>query len=427
VEAVAAKTDGPGALEHDDRALERPLRLRTLEALVLRRHPRLVAAAHRVRALAERAHAEGSLPAPELMAEIWQIPFTKPYALDKAGMMMFAVKQTIPAPGSLDRMAEARALEVQAEAAKVAGEARGLVREVDRAFADYLEATARHAAHEAHRAVVDEMVAVARIRFTTGAGLSDIARAELERARTDADLVREHGMTEQAQARLNGLLSRAADAPLGPPEPDAPQSVALSPTEVVERANARSPDITAAACMEQSAEALALAADREARMPEFSVGVLTFLPVDNTPAGYGASFSMSLPWLWGPGSSRLASAEFRVRAERASVETMRLRVHTDAALALATVRAAERRYLVLRDIAAPAASRAVEATRAGYASGGTELFAWLDAARSSLDVEMELATARADLERALADLDYATGDRAPRTPLAEYHDHAHGQ
>ena len=90
------------------------------------------------------------------------------------------------------------------------------------------------------------------------------------------------------------------------------------------------------------------------------------------------------------------------------------------------MRAAEQRYVVLQDTAAPAAHRAVEATRRRLRQRRHgPLFAWLHAARLSLDVEMELAMARADLDWALADLDYATGDRVPRVPLAGSRDHAH--
>ncbi len=82
------------------------------------------------------------------------------------------------------------------------------------------------------------------------------------------------------------------------------------------------------------------------------------------------------------------------------------------------MRAAERRYLVLHDTALPAARRAVDATRAGYASGGSDILMWLDAARMALDVELDLAMARGDLDRALADLDFAAGGHVPRVALS---------
>ena len=128
--------------------------LPALRALAIARQPSLDAAAHRVRALVEKARADGKLPPPELMADVWQVPFSKPYAIDKAGMIMFTLRQVFPPAGALDRMAQATAEEAQAEAKKGLAEAQALIREVDRAFVDYAAATARHEAHDGHRAIV---------------------------------------------------------------------------------------------------------------------------------------------------------------------------------------------------------------------------------------------------------------------------------
>src|SRR6185369_11983709 len=165
--AAAGGAEGAALLSpDDDAALARGLDPRRVEMLVIARHPSLVAAAYRVRELAARAGAEGSLPAPELMIDLWQIPFAKPYALDKAGMIMIGVRQELPAPGSLDLMAEATALEARAQAAMVAAEARGLVREADRAMADYAEATRLEASLGAQQRIVEEMAAAARARYS---------------------------------------------------------------------------------------------------------------------------------------------------------------------------------------------------------------------------------------------------------------------
>jgi len=439
VHVLAARARAPAATEEavepprapqttvvDEAALEQGVDVESLEAAALARRPELVAAAHRVRALVEQARAEGRLPPPELMAEVWQVPFAKPYAIDKAGMIMFSLRQQFPAAGSLDKMAEATGHEAEAEVAKAGMEARAVVREVDRAFASFAEASARHAAHEAHRAIVEQVVAAARARYTTGGTLGDFTRAELERARAEAEIAREGGMMDEARVKLNGLLARPAEAKLGPPRWGEARTVALTPDRAAALAAEGSPEIRMADHMEKAARAAADAADREAMVPMFSVGLDGFLPVNDMPAGYGVSFGMSLPWVWGAGSARAKSAEQKALAERATAEGKRLSMRTDAAMALAAVRAAERRYVALRDGAAPAARRALDAARAGYAAGGTDLLMWLDTARMALDVDMDVAMAHGDLDRALADLDWAAGGRVPRAPIpaAKEPDHA---
>jgi outer membrane protein TolC len=411
---AAAAVDLGGALD-----------LETLERLALERRPSLMAAAHRVRALTARAAAEGTLPAPELMLDMWQIPFAKPYALDKAGMIMMSVRQEIPAAGSLDLAAEAMSLEARAGAAMVGAEARMLLREVDRTFADYLEATLLHTAHVEHQRIVEQMAGVARARYSTGAPLADITRADLELAKMAADVAREHGRIDEARARLNGLLAQPEGALLGPPRVDEPLSIGLPVEQLVARALVKSPEVAAAALMEQAAQSAVRAADIEGKVPSFSVGISAFLPVNDMPAGYGTSFAMSLPWVWGAGGKRVQGAKQRVAAERATVAEAKLRVRGAVSSALAAVRGAEHLVLVLHDRVRPAARRAVEAAQAGYASGGTDLFAWLDAERSSLDVDTEMASARGDLARALADLDWAAGEHVPRAPLTAERESTH--
>jgi outer membrane protein TolC len=411
----------------DEALIVEPIDVAALEATALARQPSLVAAAHRVRALVERARAEGRLPPPEFMAEIWQVPFVRPYALDKSSMIMFSLRQQFPAAGMLDRMSEAMAQEAHAELAKASGEARTLVRDVDRSFADYAEAHARRTAHEAHRAIVEQMLAAARARYMTGGALGDYTRAELESARAGAEIERERGMVDEARVKLNGLLARPASAAIGAPRWGEARTVALMPEQAAELAAAGSPEIAMAERMEKAARAAADAADREATIPMFSVGLDGFLPVNNTPAGYGVSFAMSLPWAWGAPSSRAKSAEQKALAERAAASSARLRMRTDAAMALASVRAAERRYLTLLYGAAPSAHRALEAARAGYAAGGTDILMWLDTARMAREVDLDLAMAHGDLDRALADLDWTTGAHVPRTalPSTKEPDHVH--
>jgi outer membrane protein TolC len=166
--------------------------------------------------------------------------------------------------------------------------------------------------------------------------------------------------------------------------------------------------------MKLAANSAAEAAAREAAVPSFTLGLHFFAPVGGMPVGWGASLGMSLPWLWRRAAHRAESARARARESAAATDVARLETRSEASVALAAVKAAERRLTALRDRALPAARRGLEATEAGYAAGGTDILMWLDAERGLLEVEIDLTVARGDLERALADLDGAVGERVPR-------------
>lgn len=407
----------PAAPVVDDATLARAVTRDALELAALQRSPRLAASVHRVRALAHRARQGGSLPAPELMTQLWQVPIARPYRVDQAGMMMLSLRQEIPAPGSLEAAAASSAREAEAEAANAEVDARALVREVDLAFADYVEATTRHEAHVGHRRLLEELSALAKARYAAGGALTDLTKAELERAQLEAHIAHEHGGVDEARARLNALLVRPGDASLGLPDAGEPRAVHASATALTDAVLEKHPLVVAAHRMSQAAESATDAASIEAKVPKLGVAADLFLPNETMPWGWGAELSMSLPWLSGAGRRAVASASEHAAERRALEDVAKAELRGELGAALARARAAERRLVLTRDGAKVAASRALDAARTGYATGGADILAWIDAARMVLDVEVELSESRGALDRALADLDFAAGERLPRAPL----------
>ena len=190
--------------------------------------PGMRAAAHREKAAKLRAKATGSLPDPELMLEVWQVPITRPYAVNDAGMVMVGVKQAVPAPGSLSLREGAIEAEARMARAERDEAARKLSREIGHAFADYLEATAAHHVHQRHVTVAERVLAVARARYAAGGMLTDVSQSEVEISRSRADAAGESSRLKSIQRRLNALASRPLGAPLGPPADEGALSVTLS-------------------------------------------------------------------------------------------------------------------------------------------------------------------------------------------------------
>lgn len=390
----------------------------TLAQVAIARSPSLLAGARRVRALTASAQAESSLPEPELTADIWQVPVSRPWAIGDAQMIMLGISQAFPAPGVRGLREEAVAHEARAEAKMVLASARELVRSVDHAFVDYVEATLRHRARLRYREVVERMVELAKARLATGGSLSDVTQAEVELARAEIDLAAEERAIETAKIRLNGLLSREASAPLGSPFIEEPGMVRLPTQEIVARAHAARPEIEAASSRREAQVLSARASRKEANIPSFRLGASYFPPSGMMREhGFGASVSMTLPWLSGAKKHGATAAEARAEAEAAELDGSRVRIASDAATSAAIAKEAEQKYELLGERALPASLRGREAAEASYTTGKSDALAWLLAARAVVDIRLELVTARASLDRALADLDFAAGGRLPREPL----------
>jgi outer membrane protein TolC len=382
------------------------------------RNPGLKGAAERIRSMRAMSDAEGRLPDPELMFQMWQVPFEHPVSFRDSQMIMAGVVQTFPAPGSLSSRSEARAHAASAEEAALGDRARELVRDVEHAYADMAEAIARHRAHVAHRGVAERMLSAAQARQASGGSLDEVVQADLMLARLDADIAMEAASVVRTKARLNGFLSRPYDAPLAEPEPGPPATVTLEPDALVQLALRTRPDLRAANARIDAERAAQTSAEREASLPSFTLGASYFAPTTNMPFhGYGVSASMTLPWVWG-GNARKEDAERALaQATRYDRDDAELRIGVDVGTAAATARAAAAQLRALQNGALPAAKRALDATLATYGAGHGDLPGVVRAEQALVETDIDIVVARASLEHALADLDWAVGSLLPRTPL----------
>ncbi|MEI7892794.1 MAG: TolC family protein [Myxococcales bacterium] len=391
-----------------------PLAREKVVRIALAHHPTVQAAEARAHAATTAADAEGRLPNPEVGFDLWQVPLARPYAIGDAQMAMVSLRQRFPA--SLGAREDARRAESRAEEASLADRRRLLARDVGHAFVDYREAHERHRVHGAHVAVMSEMLAVAARRHEAGGALLEWAQADLDLARAQVDQASDGAKSDANRARLNTLLLRPPAAPLGVPMDEEPLRAAWDLSTLLAEARKRRPEVQAATAQREAKEHDLRAAEREATIPAFSVGLLYFVPVGPMPThGVGVSLSAELPWLWG-GANRRAQAQGDLsKAARHELDAELVRSDAEVAAWDAAVRAASIRLTVLRDRALPAAQRAADVAWAGVDANRADLRAVVQARRSVVDTEVDIVSTRAMLDHALIDLDSAVGISVPRS------------
>ncbi len=398
----------------DEQSLARSIERKTIVRLAVARSPNVKAGEQRGRALRSEAQAQGRLPPPEAMVQIWQVPLARPYALNEQ-MIMLGIHQTLPAPGSL--AAREGALEQRGHAEEImAGErSREIAREASHAFADYFGATERHRVHREHLVVASRVLDVAQSRHGAGGSLTDVTQADLDLARMEADVITDRALIESARAKLNALLSRPPTAPLGSPVDDPPGVPAWTTDVMLVKARQGRPEIRAAVAEREARRLEARAADREATWPAFRLGALYFAPTTSMPShGYGVDAAVSLPWLWGAASKHSDASNESFIAAATSVQGARIPVDADVVTAEANARSAALRLDVLTRRALPASQRAFEAAWSGYTSGRGDALTILAARKGVVDVESDIIAARTSLDHAFADLDAAVGTNVPR-------------
>jgi cobalt-zinc-cadmium efflux system outer membrane protein len=410
----------PTTIATSDAQLREAVDRRTIARAALQRNPSVSVSKQRAEAMRSSAKAEGALPSPELRGEVWQVPLSHPTALNTQ-MIMIGISQSIPAPGSLSAKEQAVAAQANEENTAAAEKARLVVRDAGRAFADYSEAVTKHRIQRSQLEVTRRLVAAAEGRHAGGGSLLDLARAQVELSRVEADLVTDATWLDGARARINALLARDPRAPLGPPAETEPMLPSLDVVALMSKARDSRPELKQAQAQREARAYASKAADIEATWPSFDLGALYFPPTTAMPYhGYGASVAMSLPWLWGTAGQKRDAEHASSRAARTNVEAVRIPVDAEVVTAEASVRGAAYRIQILRDRALPATHRSFDVARAGFESGRADLMAVLDARRAVVEVERGIAVARADLDRAMSELEAAVGAEIPTQPLPPF-------
>jgi cobalt-zinc-cadmium efflux system outer membrane protein len=254
--------------------------------------------------------------------------------------------------------------------------------------------------------IATELAAMTEARLAVGeADRSSVARAKLEA--TTAALHRDARTREAATALAvlrtwcdpalpEGLV--VADAFAGTATVTDATSLALAAD--------RHPQLRALAEAAAAAGAT-VNAEREARMPDLTVGV--FADREAEKDSYGVTLGFELP-LWNRNDAGIAAAEAAQAQARAAARGERLRLARDLAEALGAAQTAQGEVKALTEQAVPVAEEAIQLRTSAFQAGEASLSDLLEARRAANTVRAELRDARRRAALALVDLGMAVGD-----------------
>lgn len=189
----------------------------SLVARALAVSPQLRATRQRVRAAEARVTPAGIRPDPMLTAAIQSFPVGDPGFSDFMTMKMVGVSQTFPARGKLAGARRAAVQELAAARAEADASALVIARDVRGTYYDIAYIDQALAIVARTRDVLVSLLRATEARYEVGtAGQHDVLRARLESARLGDDAAALREERSAAAARLNALLDRPTDAPIGP-------------------------------------------------------------------------------------------------------------------------------------------------------------------------------------------------------------------
>ena len=391
-----------------------PLTLRGAIEEALARNPMLIAARRQFEAARQRPAQERFLMPPSFEAQIWQWPVTTANPLN-TNMYMFTIQQEIPARGKRDLRAALAEKEVEQVSADVAVRARDVVKDVMRAYADLVIARRATEIHLAGVDVLRQFADASTLKYAAGkSSQHDVLKSVVELSRLHEDLVMHEESAAMAAARLNTLLDRDPETPIGPLDEPRDEIALPASADLQRLAIEQQPELRSAQLGAERAQAALAVVTRE-RNPDFFVGG-GYMLMPREAGAWTASVGMTwpnAPWSRGRLDAQKAETTANVDAAAAQVRVVERQIRQAVHEAYVRVQAAGQRAALLRTTILPQSEQTLEVSRVAYQADRLDFLALIDSQRTLLDARLNYFRALSDRELALADLSRAIGTDIP--------------
>ncbi len=359
----------------------------------------------------ERYRVDTAYPDPEILLTYWPESMADDLRKKKFEAM---VGQTLPFPGKLSAVGEA----VKAEAAANRFDLDRTVREVIIGIREsfheltYIRDALKIAKN--NQALLEQIRTISETAYAGNrSALIDVMKAQSQSAQSGYDEILLKELEHTETARLNALLNRSPEAPLGSLAAESYRPV-LFPLEDIFSLSEKNREENKMAVAEiKKSEAMAKVARFET-FPEFKVGLLyeSSQPEDRSVSSedmYGVQFGMTLPIRFDKNSGRVEAAKAALEKSKAMAQS---RVNETRALVRENyfrMQNAERLIFLYRDKLVPEAAKAVERADVWNRQGQGSITDYLETQSVWYNFQLALARAKADYGKFLARLEGLAG------------------
>ena len=380
-----------------------------------RANPEIRAARERWKATVERYRVTTGYPDPQLMVTYFPRPIETRLGPQDWNAVL---SQRIPFPGKLSKAGELVAADARIARLGLDRAVRDVIVRVRESYHELLYIRDAKRVVEQNRKLLEHLRKVAETAHARGrAAFVDVAKAQSQSAqlRYDALLLEELEQTELA--RLNALLNRPPEAPIGPLSDEPVRSLAYSLDEIYRLAEAHQEEIRMAEARVDRARAKVDLA-RYQGLPDLKVGLFYAgigspdVPNEPDDAGrdaVGIQVGVTIPLWLGKNRGRTEGARAELEAARAMraarVNDTRARIRS----LYFRLGNAGRLITLYRDELLPQAARSLEVAETWFREGQGSFSDFVETESVYYNFQLALARAAADHGKYLARLERLTG------------------
>ena len=304
---------------------------------------------------------------------------------------------------------------------------RELVTDIRLAYSDYLYLTEAIGINQENQQLLRQMIQIAQAKFRVGIGkYHSVIMAQVEFTKLSDSILTLEKQRETIIARINTLLNRPADAPLGMPEPLVHEEVVQPLAELYTLAlksrqeiQKQKLTISKMNLMIQLATRMAYpdttlgASYFEERM-KLSTGTSKMPPTFSTQRTLNIENSAS----FGRKDAYIREVKIKVSAMEQMLAGLENRTRFAVKKHHFGLETAKRSIALYRDALLPQAQDALEAANIAYQAAQVDFISFLDTERTLLKFRLEEQRVFRDHRHHLAQLEQAVGQVLPKQPMA---------
>jgi cobalt-zinc-cadmium efflux system outer membrane protein len=384
----------------------------------LARNPDLLALRAQLPVVRTRPAQERALMPPMVEGTVWQWPIN---TLNPANtnMYMFMLGQELPGRGKRDLRAAVAEKDVALAESDVTIRERQVLNAVRQAYASLFIARKAIDLHLTNVDLLRQIADVAEAKYAAGRNSQqDVLKSVVELSTLHNDILLFDEQANVAAARLNALLDRAPDTPIGPLIDPGEQALLPTPSGLQRLAIDRQPELQRARLEIERADAELASAKRE-YTPDFTVqGGYLLMPnqIDALLARVGVTWPRA-PWSHGKVDAHVAEQTAAVEAAKARERGMESSVRLAVQEAYVHAQSAQDRAALLRTTILPQAQQKLDVSRIAYQADRGDVQALLESERMLLDTQLDYFRALSDFNQATSDLERAIGTDLPAGTL----------
>ena len=326
---------------------------------------------------------------------------------------VYSITQEFPYPGKLGLMGKMAEKEAQMIFEEYKGKERDVIRDIKAAYYDLFMIYKSIEVNLETKEILHHFSKIAEARYATGlVSQWDVLKAQIELSQLANEIIILEQEEESAKARINRLLNRPAESPLGEPAPINDRKN-LPPLELMgELALHERPELKGMErFIEKEETGMNLAKKRY--YPDFMVRFAQ-REEDGSAAGWVAEFGVRIP-LWFRTKQDYAVKESVSRLDSAKNEYqgMRNMVSFEIKDALVKINSAGSLIDLHRNTHLPQAEQALRGARIAYETGKVDFFALMESWKTVKIYKLDYYKALAAFGQGWADLERAVGKELP--------------